>query len=88
MRMRIKRLIVPILTAAALLDAGAGLAQACAVCGLPPGDPQAHAFHVSVLFLMAAPYSICLIGAVVGYLAYRNARKRRRISSGSLPFRA
>lgn len=55
-----------------------GLTQACAMCGLPPGDHEAHAFNASVLFMIASPYTI--FGLAVGglYLAHRSARRRRR----------
>lgn len=54
-------------------------AEACAVCltGASANDPVADAFNWSVLFLMAAPYTI--VGSVGGWLAYthwRAARKR------------
>ncbi len=67
--------------AAAIVAAGAPrAAQACAMCGLPPGDHQAHAYNTSVLFMMAVPYSI-VAGTIVGlYLAYR--RGRHKLSTG------
>lgn len=84
--MRIGRLIGPLTAAAAMVGMSPELVRACAVCGLPPGDHEAHAFNTSVLFLMAVPYSICLIGAVVGYVAYRNACKRRQAAIDSRMF--
>ena len=53
------------------------VALVCAMCGLPIGDHQTHAYNTSVLFMMAVPYGICAIGALVAYFAYRNANKRR-----------
>jgi heme/copper-type cytochrome/quinol oxidase subunit 2 len=55
------------------------VAWPCAVCltGASANDPVADAFNWSVLFLMAAPYTI--VGSVGGWLAYthwRAARKR------------
>ena len=63
--------------AAAVIAATARSAHACAMCGLPMGDVKTHAYNSSVLFMMAVPYSICAIGAVVAFFAYRNACRRR-----------
>lgn len=63
--------------AAVLVFAIPKMALACAMCGLPLGDHSTHAYNTSVLFMMAVPYSICAIGAVVAFFAYRNANKRR-----------
>lgn len=52
------------------------LAYACAMCGLPAGDHQAHAFNTSVLFMMLVPYSIVLIIGAVLFFSYRSARRR------------
>ena len=56
------------------------LAQSCAMCGSSFGvdDPVQRAFSWSILFLMAAPYT--LFGAVAGWLFYvhRRAAGRRR----------
>jgi hypothetical protein len=60
-----------------LIAASARNAHACAMCGLPPGDSATHAFAVSVMFMLAAPYTILLIGAVVAFFAYRNGCRRR-----------
>lgn len=51
----------------------------CAVCltGASANDPVADAFNWSVLFLMAAPYTI--VGSIGGWIAYthwRAAKKR------------
>lgn len=53
------------------------LAQACAMCGLSPGDTAAHAFNSSVIFMMAAPYSLFGIAVAGGYIVYRRARRHR-----------
>jgi hypothetical protein len=59
--------------AAVLMAATAHNAFACATCGLPSDS----AYTTSVVFMMAVPYSIFLIGSVVAFFAYRNARRRR-----------
>ena len=73
----------PALAAAVLLLPGAAaqaLAQSCAMCtsSFAPDDPASRAFSWSILFLMAAPYTI--VGTVAGWLfyAYRRAPGRRR----------
>lgn len=70
--------------AAGLIAAAPRLAQACAMCGLPPGDHEAHAFNASVLFMIASPYTIFGLAAAGFYLAHRSARRRRRAASGIL----
>jgi hypothetical protein len=40
-------------------------------------DSKSHAYLSSVLFMMAVPYSILLIGSVVAFFAYRAACRRR-----------
>jgi TRAP-type mannitol/chloroaromatic compound transport system permease small subunit len=62
--------------AAVLMVAMARNAHACATCGLSADDPKARAYLSSVVFMIAVPYTLCLIGAVVGFFAYRNARRR------------
>ena len=71
------------LAATALLVLGTSaraLAQSCAMCGssFGPDDPVQRAFSWSILFLMAAPYT--LFGTVAGWLFYvhRRAAGRRR----------
>ena len=60
--------------------AAPALAQSCAMCGssFGPDDPVQRAFSWSILFLMAAPYT--LFGTVAGWLFYvhRRAAGRRR----------
>jgi heme/copper-type cytochrome/quinol oxidase subunit 2 len=62
----------------AILTITPKLVWACAVCGLPAGDHAAHAFDTSILFMMAVPYTVCAVAAVVGWCAYRNGRRRVR----------
>lgn len=62
---------------AVMIAAAARSAYACAMCGLPLGDVKTHAYNSSVIFMMAVPYSIFLIGLVVAFFAYRNACRRR-----------
>jgi hypothetical protein len=71
--------------AAALIVAAARNANACAMCGLPLGDTMTHAYNSSVLFMIAAPYSIVLIGSVVAFFAYRTACRRRAEAQDSPP---
>ncbi|MGO9062368.1 MAG: hypothetical protein ACLQU2_34155 [Candidatus Binataceae bacterium] len=59
--------------AAVLMATTARNAYACATCGLPDD----HAYTTSVIFMMAVPYSLCLIGGLVAFFAYRNACRRR-----------
>lgn len=66
-----------------LLGPGAthALAQGCAMCGTAlKDDPLGQAFGWSVLFLMAAPYTV--VGVVGGYIFYAHRRPadRRRAS--------
>ena len=49
------------------------LAHACAVCLTGAGDdPVTDAFNWSVLFLMAAPYTV--VSAIAGWLVYAKRR--------------
>ena len=50
-------------------------AQGCAMCGssVTPDDPLAGALNTSVLFLMAAPYT--LVGAVALWLFVQHRRR-------------
>jgi len=52
------------------------IANACAMCGLSPGDHAGHAFNTSVLFMLISPYvSFALIGGIA-YLAYRRSVRK------------
>jgi len=71
----------------ALAPATRAFAQSCAMCASSFGvnDPVTKAFNWSILFLMAAPYT--LVAAVGGWLffTYRRAAGRSRASVGRLP---
>ncbi|MPZ78403.1 MAG: hypothetical protein GEU77_18000 [Deltaproteobacteria bacterium] len=55
-------------------------AHACAVCLTGAGnDSVADAFNLSVLFLMATPYTV--VGAIVGWLVYANRRSAAKAKS-------
>ncbi len=69
--------------AAALIGGIARDAHACAMCGLPPGDIASHAYNTSVLFMLSAPYAILVVATVVGFVAYRNACRRRAADENS-----
>jgi len=52
------------------------LANACAMCGLSPGDSAGHAYNTSVLFMLAGPYvTVGLVGGII-YLAWKRAQRR------------
>ncbi len=64
------------------------LAQSCAMCAssFGPNDPVTKAFNWSIIFLMAAPYTLV---AVVGgwlFVTYRRAARRRRAPLTELPW--
>ena len=74
---------LPTVAAATLVLLGAAtdvLAQSCAMCAssFAPDDPVQRAFSWSILFLMAAPYTI--VGVMGGWLffTYRRASGRHR----------
>jgi hypothetical protein len=59
--------------------ASAALAQGCAMCGAISGeDPRARAFSLSILFLIAAPYTFVGLAAVVLFSIYRRRAARQR----------
>ena len=60
--------------ALALDPTGRALAQSCAMCAssFGPDDPVQRAFSWSILFLIAAPYTI--VGAVGGWLFFTHRR--------------
>jgi hypothetical protein len=68
-----------------LMMAAARNAHACATCGLSAEDSKSHAYMSSVLFMMAVPYSIFLVGSVVAFFAYRAASRRRSGAEGIPP---
>ena len=54
-------------------------AQSCAMCGSAlADDPLGRAFSWSILFLMAAPYTIVGSVGIWLFLTYRRAATRRR----------
>ena len=48
------------------------LAYACSVCWAGDTGPTADAFNWSVIFLMAAPYTV--VGSIAGWLFYTHRR--------------
>ncbi|HEV3114310.1 MAG TPA: hypothetical protein VGY99_27815 [Candidatus Binataceae bacterium] len=68
-----------------LIIAAARNAHACATCGMSAEDSKSHAYLSSVIFMMAVPYSIFLIGSVVAFFAYRAACRRRTETEDSPP---
>jgi hypothetical protein len=81
--------LAPLVAATVLLAgrAGVALAQSCAMCAssFGPNDPVTKAFNWSIIFLMAAPYT--LFGTVAGYVffTYWRAAGRRRADVVELP---
>jgi len=68
-------------TLAVIVAAVPRLANACAMCGLSPGDHAGHAYNSSVLFMLASPYiSFFAIGGVV-YFVYRRSVRQDRDSA-------
>jgi alpha-beta hydrolase superfamily lysophospholipase len=58
------------------------LAHACAVCLTGAGDdPVTDAFNWSVLFLMAAPYTV--VGVIAGWLVYAKRRSTANVKTES-----
>ena len=55
-------------------------AQSCAMCGAAFGadDPVGRAFSWSILFLMAAPYTVVGSIGLWLFLTYRRAQRRQR----------
>jgi len=71
------------LAATALMLLGAApraLAQSCAMCAASfgPNDPTSRAISWSILFLMAAPYTIVLTAAGLLFYMHRRGSGRRR----------
>jgi len=77
---------MPVL-AAGLAAAMPRLANACAMCGLSPGDHAGHAYNTSVLFMLAAPYvTIAVMGGVL-FAAWRRAKRDEHPHAASPPLR-
>ncbi len=77
---RLRRAVVAATAVAAGAIGSRAFAQSCAMCAasFAPDDPIQRAFSWSILFLMAAPYTIV---AVVGgwlFFTYRRAAGQRR----------
>jgi hypothetical protein len=69
--------------AGALVGAVPRIADACAMCGLPPGDTAGHAYNASVLFMLAGPYfTVLAIGAVV-FAMWKRAHRRPRADAAT-----
>jgi hypothetical protein len=65
-------------TTASAIAAAPGIASACAMCGLPPGDHAGHAYNASVLFMLAGPYvTFGVIGAVLFWFWHRSKQAER-----------
>ena len=63
----------------AVLTAAPGLALACSMCGLPPGDNAGHAYNTSVLFMLFVPYfTVIAIGGIV-VAVWKRAQHRERV---------
>ena len=69
--MKLKILLGFVSASTALISIPA-IANACAVCWGGDGGPAQDAFNWSVLFLMAAPYTV--VGSVAGWLVYTYRR--------------
>lgn len=68
--------------AVSTIAAAPGIASACAMCGLSPGDHAGHAYNTSVLFMLAGPYvTFGLIGGLVLFIWHR-AKRAARIEDG------
>jgi hypothetical protein len=88
MRFAAARALLVAVLASGLGPVPAALAQSCAMCGssFGPGDPTARAISYSILFLMAAPYSLFAVVAGWLYFMYRRAGGRHRASVLHLPW--
>lgn len=68
-------------TIAGVIMASPRIVNACAMCGLSPGDHAGHAFNTSVLFMLASPYvSFAAIGGIT-YFVYRRSTRIERDSN-------
>jgi hypothetical protein len=75
-------------TLLALAGAGNALAQSCAMCAssFGPNDPVTKAFNWSIIFLMAAPYTLVAVAGGWLFFTYRRAATRRRAPVIELPW--
>ncbi|HUA33312.1 MAG TPA: hypothetical protein VMA09_06885 [Candidatus Binataceae bacterium] len=51
------------------------IANACAMCGLSPGDHAIHAYNTSVLFMLSAPYVTFAVFGSIMFFAWRRSRR-------------
>jgi len=71
--------------AVAGIAAAPQLANACAMCGLSPGDSAGHAYNTSVLFMLAGPYfTVLAIGGIV-LAVWKRAQRRERANAAGVP---
>ena len=64
--------------AATTIAAAPQLANACAMCGLSPGDSAGHAYNTSVLFMLAGPYfTVFAVGGILFAIWKRAQRKEK-----------
>ena len=61
--------------AATLIGLAPQIANACAMCGLSPGDTAGHAYNTSVLFMLIGPYAT--FGAIGGIVVFAIRRGRK-----------
>jgi hypothetical protein len=81
--MIMKRVLSIGMAAAGAMAAAPQLANACAMCGLPPGDSAGHAYNASVLFMLAGPYfTVLAIGGIV-FAVWKRAQRRDRAAAVS-----
>ena len=76
-------------TAVALLGPRASaFAQSCAMCAssFGPNDPRQRAFNWSILFLMAAPYTLFGGAVLCLVILHRRGAGRRRAPVVTLPW--
>jgi hypothetical protein len=72
-------------TIGAIVAAAPRLANACAMCGLSPGDHAGHAYNTSVLFMLVSPYvSFAAIGGITYYVYRRSTRQDRESNSPTI----
>ena len=86
---RSRRFVTSVTNLALLVGPATGaLAQSCAMCGnsFAPDDPRQRAFSLSILFMMAAPYTLFAVAAACLFLIYRRGAARRRSPVTELPW--
>jgi len=72
-------------TIASIVATAPRLANACAMCGLSPGDHAGHAYNTSVLFMLLSPYiSFAAIGGITYYVYRRSTRQDRKSTSPTI----